>query len=453
MPAERSLKVVSVLASVAALVLLGRLAMFMLYPAEPHWSFLPSSNWEVRHSCLSSYFVAAQAPEPRLIYDDRLYSQPGGDPKAPRTPRTLGAFNIDVYEYPPPFLLVPRLLAALFPDFLDFRLAWFVLNLGVLVLALWLVARAMGPDAGRRALLLAPLVLASVTMVSTLQKGNVQLVVIALSMLAMLQFERRRFAWGGALLAFATVSKLYPGMLVVYLLARQKWRAAAWTAAFGAVLALLTFWDLGSAPYSAFLEHLPKLLGGEAFPAFRNPASVAINYSVPGLVLKLGLLGVPGMTFAFSKVVGWIYTLVVLTLTWTLARRALTDEHKPIAWLVILFLATLRSPFLPQTYAIFPALWLLTLLAALAIPTRKTLAFVVLAWLALNVFVPIDSPVPIWARTLIPLLPQAVTVIIAMLAVRRRGTSYEPDPELAVGAQALDELNLPGVVDGVAGDA
>lgn len=426
MRAERGLLAVSILASLVAAVLLGRLTMFMLYPAEPGWSFLPSSQWEVRHSCLSSYFVAAQAPEPGLIYDDRLYSQPGGDPKAPRTPLTLGRFNIDVYEYPPPFLLVPRLLVALFPDFLRFRLVWFVLNLAVLVLALGLVARSMGPDTGRRALLLAPLVLAGVTMISTLQKGNVQLVVIALSMLAMLQFERRRWAWGGLLLAYAIVSKLYPGMLVVYLLARRQWRAAAWTAAFSAVLALVTLWDLGWAPYAAFLEHLPKLLGGEAFPAFRNPAAVAINYSVPGLVLKLGLLGVPGMTFAFSKVIGWIYTLVVLALTWTLARRTPPDEDKPITWLVILFLATLRSPFLPQTYAVFPALWLLTLLAARATPTGKTLALVTSAWLVLNIFVPNDFVMPIWQRTLLPLLPQAVTVIIAVLALRSRGTSLEP---------------------------
>jgi hypothetical protein len=77
-----------------------------------------------------------------------------------------------------------------------------------------------------------------------LQKGNFQMMAITMAMLAMILFERRRCAAGGALLAFATVSKLYPGMLLLYLLARRDWRAVAWTTAMGAVfvvLGILTF--------------------------------------------------------------------------------------------------------------------------------------------------------------------------------------------------------------------
>ena len=53
----------------------------------------------------------------------------------------------------------------------------------------------------------------------------------------------------------------------------------------------------GWAPYQAFLRHLPGLLSGEAFPAFDNPNAIAKNYSVPGMVFKLGLFGLPGASF------------------------------------------------------------------------------------------------------------------------------------------------------------
>ena len=71
----------------------------------------------------------------------------------------------------------------------------------------------------------------------------------------------------------------------------------------------------GLAPYHAFLNHLPGLVGGEAFPAFRNPGAIAKNYSVPGMAFKLHLFGVPGASFAAMRIVGWVYTLFALAAT------------------------------------------------------------------------------------------------------------------------------------------
>ena len=82
----------------------------------------------------------------------------------------------------------------------------------------------------------------------------------------MLLFERRRHASGGAILAYAIVSKLFPGVLLLYLVLRRDWRAVSWTAAWSVALAAVTLADVGAAPFAAFLEHLPGLLSGEAFP-------------------------------------------------------------------------------------------------------------------------------------------------------------------------------------------
>src|SRR3954451_16317105 len=222
----RSLLVLSGVATLVALVVLARLTVFMADDARPSFSTFPSSGWEPRHSCLSSYFVAAGAArEGRSVYSDDLYTAPDDDGKGPRKPLMLGRFNIDVYEYPPPFLLLPAALRQVVPGFSAFRLLWFVLNGVVVAFAMARVAHALPPPAARRALLLAPLVWISLPTLSALQKGNVQLMIVGLAMLAMLLFERRRFAAGGALLAFATVSKLFPGLLLVYLIVRRPGRS------------------------------------------------------------------------------------------------------------------------------------------------------------------------------------------------------------------------------------
>ena len=417
--AARSLLVLSGVATLVGLVVLGRLTVFMADDARPGLSTFPSSGWEVRHSCVSAYFVAAGAArDGRSVYRDELYTAPDDDGKGVRKPLMLGRFGIDVYEYPPPFLLLPGALRAVVPGFPVFRLLWFVLNGVFVAFVMVRVAHALPPPAARRALLLAPLVWISPPTLSALQKGNVQLMIVALAMVAMLLFERRRFAVGGAFLAFATVSKLFPGLLLVYLIVRRQWRAAAWTAAMGALLVVLSLAVVGGGQYVAFADHLPGLLGGEAFPAFRNPSAIAINLSIPGLVFKLKLLGLGGLSFGASKIVGWLYTLVVLLVVVRVSRRPWPDADKPALWLAILILATLRSPFLPQAYAAFPPLWLLTLLLARQAPTAKTLLLAMAALLALSVYWPIDWPLDPRVLALVMLVPQAVTVAVAVLALR-----------------------------------
>jgi len=418
----RGLKIASGMAAIMALVQLARLAVFTLDASQVAYSSIPSSEWETQHSCLSAYFVAAQSVDSvPNVYDGSLYSMPDDDPTAIRKPRMLGPFRIDVFEYPPPFLLLPRALLRLTPDFMHLRMLWFGLGGGIVLFASLVVSRLLGPVSGTRALLLSPFLWMALPTLSTFQKGNVQAMVIASSMLAMALFKRQRWAMGGALLAFVTISKLYPGLLLLYLLARRQWRAVGSTAILAIVFTLWTLLDLGWAPYRAFLDHLPGLLGGEAFPAFRNPAAQAINFSIPGLVFKLKLFGVPGMGFPAAKLVGWVFTLVAVAATVYAARRSTRESGQPPAWLAILILATLRSPFLPQGYAAFPALWLLTLLAASYAASPKVLFLFLGTWAALNIYWPTDWPIDPRLLAVVSLVPQLLTALLAILALRLKG--------------------------------
>ena len=352
---------------VGAVAAVGQLLALTVFIIDPHVATWRPHLWapqQSQHSCVSSYWVACTALGGEAsIYDETLYSQPQRDPTAQRKARTLGPFNIDVYEYPPPFLTLPAFVRIVAPDFYSFRRLWFALNLVIVVVGAVVVARRLDTALGTHAVWLTPFVIAAPPIIATLQMGNIQLAVIAAAATAMLLFERRSYAAGGLLLGYVTVSKLFPGVLVFYLLLRRDWRPVGWTSAWSVVIAVATLAAFGATPYLDFLDHMPKLLSGEAFPAFRNPHAIGVNQSVPGLVFKLKLWGVPHMDFTAMKIVGWVYTAVVVAVTAWLALWVRARGREPLIWLVILILATLRSPFLP-TYAGFPTLWLATLVAA-----------------------------------------------------------------------------------------
>jgi hypothetical protein len=88
-----------------------------------------------------------------------------------------------------------------------------------------------------------------------------------------------------------------------------------------AALVCVSLADMRSAPFVAFLHHMPRLLSGEAFPVFRRPGGVATSLSVPGLVFKLKLFGLPNGSFEAMKIVGTIYTVIVLAITAVLGTR------------------------------------------------------------------------------------------------------------------------------------
>src|SRR5262245_540674 len=101
----------------------------MLDADKPQHSFLPSSRWDIQHNCLTAYYVAANAVSTTPnVWDNALYSAKDDDPSQPRKPLMMGPFQVDVFEYPPPFLLLPKALSFLTPDFSRMRALWYVLN-------------------------------------------------------------------------------------------------------------------------------------------------------------------------------------------------------------------------------------------------------------------------------------------------------------------------------------
>lgn len=355
----------------------------------------------------------------------------------PSDPQTtvehMQRFLFDPYEYPPPFLVVARLLLAVTNDFFVIRAAWFFLQalaIGAIsvVLAMWIGGRD-GLVAG----LALPALWGATPFLVNLQSGQVHLLAFALAMAGMAAFERGHHMRGGSLLGAAVVAKIVPALLLVYLVARGRSRSVlavvGWTVAYG----LLGLLILGPAPYDAFFRYqLPRLANSTAFAFFLGrPMMLAGNFSLYALPLKLRALGIPGMTLGRSSALNWAYLVLLVVAALIAARRTSgTRLDQAQRWLALLNLAALRSPLAPYVYVLSGTVWLLTLMVP-TVRSKTAIAGLAIAWLYFSValFVGIHDPLRDG------LLGQLVTVALNLwVALRRPDVQAERTHE-AVAAQ------------------
>ncbi len=397
---------------VGAIGATGRLATFMVDETRAEHSIFPFDDFFVHHSCLSAHYQSARLQRAGVpnVYERTNFEGPNGEP------RFVGSFVIDVFIYPPPFLLLSRLGLALSENFAAWRAVWFGLEGAIVASAILAVALWVGGRIGRKAALLSPIIWLSLPLLLTLQHGNFQLVAIAGSMLAMLAFERGRHVVGGALLAALVLSKIFPGILVLLLLFQRRWRSLAWTAGFGVVFLVTAFAVLGADPFRAMISYnLPRLSSGAALETqFAHPDAIAANHAVYGVVQKLSLLGVPGMTQGTAVAVSWLYTGVLIAFAALGARASSERLPRALVWLTLLHLASLRSPFTPDVYAQFPLLWIFVLvLAGLEGQGGWPLGMVGLILLA-NLIVPTVPLMPVSALLGITLAYQVLFLVFCI---------------------------------------
>jgi len=405
----------------------ARLATFMVDETRATNSVFPFDDFFVHHSCLSAHYQSARLHRAGVpnVYERTNFEGPNGEPKF------VGRFVTDVFIYPPPFLLLSRLGLALSENFAAWRAVWFGLEGAIIAGALLAVALWIGGRIGRKAVLLSPIIWLSLPLLLTLQFGNFQLVAIAGAMLAMLAFERGRHAAGGALLAALVLSKIFPGILVLLLMFQRRWRSLVWTAGFGVLFLGLAFAVLGAAPFRAMISYnVPRLSSGAALETqFAHPDAIAANHAVYGVVQKLSLLGVPGMSQGTAVAVSWLYTAVLIVFAALGARASNERLPRALVWLALLHLGSLRSPFTPDVYAQFPLLWISVLvLAGLEWRGRRPIAVLGLILLA-NVIVPTVPLMPVSALLGITLAYQVLFLAFCLwvlVAQWRRGAGGMP---------------------------
>ncbi len=163
--------------------------------------------------------------------------------------------EVPLYPYPP-FLAVALLPFARL-DYPSARWLWLALNLVLLAGSLWIIARAFGVRIARPLVL--PLALLAVLFsptYSSLQLGQISVVLLFLLVLAF-HLERRGWpAWAGVALGLTALIKLFPGFLLVYYLVHLRWRVLAGAAATLLGGFLLTLAVAGADSYAAYLRHV-----------------------------------------------------------------------------------------------------------------------------------------------------------------------------------------------------
>jgi alpha-1,2-mannosyltransferase len=378
----------------------ARLGTYMADPSFDWWVTTRNEFW-AKHMCMAAYIEAADLERQGAanVYDANHYKALVRTANPKLTVANLEAWAGDPFQYPPPFLLLPRLALAFTNDYLAIRTVWYALQLAGLAFVAVALGRWIGGSPGWTALFLFPIVFVSVPGLQVLQYGQFHLAAILLAVGAFLAFERQRDALGGGLLAAAILSKLFPGVLLVMLVARRRWRQVAWTAGFGGAFTLLGLVVLGPAPFAAFVRHqLPSLASGAAFEFTRDwpelrDALVADNLSPAGVVAKLGVLGVPGMTPFLGNVVMKAYGLAVLGLAWVAGGPSQTRPQQAWTWFALLNLAAFASHGAWGDYVTLGTVWLLTLATVAASGSAARVGLVGACWL-LAVAVPGVQPVP-----------------------------------------------------------
>lgn len=383
-PTPRWLIIVWWMLAAVALVETTRLAAYMTHRPPPQAFAWTHSKFMRNHSCGTSYYEGAlNVTRVDNVYDIELY-RPSNEPA-----REVEGFRPDPYQYPPPFLLIAAPIATTVGSYVGFRGVWFAMMGSAVLAGFWGLSAWIGGALGGRLAWLSLAAWAAIPVQMTLQIGNFQLGAIAIAVLGMVSIRKGKICFGAAMIGIVTAAKVFPGVLLLYLLVRKEFRAVAVAIVTGVVCIALCALFFPSRSLMLFATYqLPRLDTGDALPGLVMKGPIAINASIPGIVIKLQLIGVY-LSRTYLSIAGWVFSAIVVALTVRAARWRLSRQHEAAVWLALLGLMAMRSPFLPHEYGTFPGIWIATITLACA-HKRAVVVACLVALAAFNIYLPGD---------------------------------------------------------------
>lgn len=417
-PEHRKLAALWAAGALLGLTLIGRMAVFLGDPSYITCSVVPDDPFLLHHSCLTAYIHGAiLSTDPSAnIYDVAFVSSVPLAPLPP-TAANFAPFHLDAYGYPPPFLLLPRVLLLLTTDFMSLRILFSAGTLVLLLFACAAAAKTLGGVAERRIWLLTPLLVANPLVLLILQVGQFHLSAVSLCLLCWVALERQNHAPAGALLALATLAKIFPGLLGVVLLMQRRWRAVVFTILSASIICALSVAVLGTKVWVDFLVyHMPKVQSGEAFRFMaESNQNIEFNMAFFGIPFKLRALGLEGWGWGQTRAFGNVYTVLLLALAVLAGRNKGGPQHRLTVWLALVMLGSLQSPYAAAFVLVTVSLLLLVLVAE--VRSRRGVAAFVGTWVLFSIFPPgIDTKVAI----AISLVRMAALYAFLIWAVSRR---------------------------------
>ena len=251
-----------------------------------------------------------------------------------------------------PFALLARLDAGLA------RLAWYFVNLAALAWALMAWTSALGPIAGSRIRWhdwrpepYGPVVLSLLAVSFPLQTNfehqNMNLVLLALTGAAASALARDRDGTAGLLIGLASALKAFPGLLLVYLLLRRRWRAVAAGVFAACALTLLPAFQYGAGGMAAEIRDWLAISTSRGWPARGHNQSlfamVARWYGAEG-ASDIAARSTPSHLRPHYTWMAAALCLVAVTFTALGPWWVRSERVTPLGIVAVLTLAVLLSP-------------------------------------------------------------------------------------------------------------
>lgn len=336
----------------AAVVLLFRLSQFLYWTGQIQWGYDFSAYW------------AAAARLMRGLSPYERFQLAG----------TYSPQQQYLYLYPPPLAVAATPLAGGFPS--DYRLAmwaWFALGLVVLITTVWAVSRVQ--DLGDRFDLLRSrrgwlwLLVGAIAfppVVAELVLGNVHLLLLGLLALAWLGVRRggsRGDFFAGIGIGIAALIKVFPGLLLVWLVVTRRYRAAAVAVVAAGISALVTLPITGLQPWLDYPRVLANL--GPPLDTTDTLAPTVWLASALGFDLARAIVDVTGLT-------------LVTGLGWAVRGRGADESSVAAAFGAAVATSILIAPALYQHYLAILVLPFLLALSAGVRPRWLALAYLLM---------------------------------------------------------------------------
>ena len=262
------------------------------------------------------------------------------------------------YIYPPTFAVLITPLAALPQE--AAATVWYLLNLLLLAATLNVTVRMLTPVGKRRkwGTLLFPLIITAEPTLATLTRGQVGIVMLACCVFALHWHRKAQPFVAGLLVAFATILKIYSGLILFYFLIRRDWRALA-----GSAVGAIVFGFLIPAPvlgprltlvhWRAWITTivLPFLSSRtEDSPLYGELQNLDImrNQSMLATMKHFGTIaGITGSGVTWIKlaaVVLAVAALILLAIAWRREGDGGNDYRVPMQWSLALIAGLMLVP-------------------------------------------------------------------------------------------------------------
>jgi alpha-1,2-mannosyltransferase len=235
------------------------------------------------------YFARKSGSDPQVYGNDfNVYYFAAREVAAGRDPyqNSLGAWT--TYLYPPllaelivPLAMLPLPAAAYL---------WFLINAASVAAAAWMAAslaskEGLGARDERPLIAAAAVVLIARFVLDNLHLGQVNNLVAALSVAHVFFYARRRPVASAAALALAVSIKLTPAILILYQIARLRFRFAALCIAMLALMTVASFVAFGQRAPDAFEAFVDRTIRNEQ----GFDLAYSGNQSLRGALLRLGV--------------------------------------------------------------------------------------------------------------------------------------------------------------------